>query len=1765
MADARLGIVIDGTAARRSAEELARSLDAISAAATREAGALGQTVAAIARLAQSQQQAQASASQEVNLLQQKIAIQQRVATGALSAAEATRKMAEADIFARTGSQALAQQLAGLQQQYAKVTQAANTAAQAQTQAATQSNALTSSIHSLKGAFLALGVAFSVSQIIDTADSYRLLEGRLKLVTSSSDELASVSAKLFAIAQATSSSFESVVQTFTRTARAADNLGVSQGEILRITETLGNALRVSGASSTEASAAMLQLSQAFQSGVLQGDEFRSLSEQLPILLDLVAKQMGVTRGELKALGSEGKITGTILAQTLLTNFDALQAQAQLLPVTLGQAFTQLGNSVLKFAGEADKATGATSLLSASIVFMADHIDEAVIAFAAFAAIGIIANLEAIGVALGVVTRAAAALNIVLLANPWVLVATAVAVATLAIVDIAKSLEKFAALARTAERETDLMKGALIAMAASAQTAGTGIAVASAAFKEFQKNQSNALAKLKESNAELAIEATVWETAKQQGLSYAEALEQVAIAKDTLKTGSREVAEVQAQEAARIAAVKTAYDAEKKAAEEAAAATKKAANEAQRDAEAAAKINTELTAKTSIYKQVTAGILTLGEAEKKLAELQLVSQKGTTAQAKAFTDAKAAAEDYSKTLDLITKLNAEKAKIDIEDNRANTESLRALQAQGLALQEEGRLLAASLGPKAAIRDIEKEIALARIERTRQTELTTAKENELTVAEEEQINTNAELAKSLALATDAQNRQADALKNSILSTGDVSNAFKGLAQGFFSGTQNLKTLVPDFFKGLAITGFGKFIEQKFFSLDQPLIDNVNGLMGPGGVLSSLFSAGGNLLGSLFGGSAVDATATTWTSGFQGIFNGTGAGSVLTDAAQSGGASFGSLFGGFAAGAIGLSLGKAASGLFGLGKSSESRTGGNIGGILGGIGGFILGGPLGAAVGSFIGNLTGSFLGSLFEHIPTKGTRVRKFVVDFLEDIGVTFADEINSKNYFFKETKQLAEDMFGGDFLAASKKILDDKVGPELANQLKALGTFITADQASKLGKSVEQTGVTFGNLLVANLGIDAIPEAITEIVQKSNLTLDILVKKLNDLFLAKDISVDFFKDTIQGAVAIFSGALPDAIGVSKIAMKSFAEDGTFDLEKFKKAVEGATSQFDLAVQTFLDSVNNNAPGEAAAKAFGEGLKRGLDQLARDAFLQDFIENKLFAGIDFSDGLDSSEIDTLTQRTRDASIQADALAKALDNTGDAVDGLSTKIRDLNAQLQDLANQRVQIQVDLAGQLGSIGALTPTQVIAAREQPLIPTVDRALNARSPIGTAPFASFSDDELQAANDALKEMGELAVDRFNAESQAAEAALQDRIAAINTETRNTINAINQQTQATQDGIRAQFDAQQANGQRVIDGLQKQKDIQSRIFQDRIDGLQEELQAAQQFRQVSESIQQTINSLALSNSPLFKSEKLAFLQRQAGELRSDKSAEAIQKLSQNLASQLQVGQDTLSPEQFAAQFTSVIDELQTLRDKTGQQGAKAEDLQRNIEALQTQQTAILERIDAQITSQQQYLQSLSQNENNAIAAAQKAGAARITAAQEVGAARIAAAQAETKAAIDAYRVVIVARLNALAAARDEILKEQAFRLKNAADLTAQELTQLIDINVNTRAMKDLIASFLAANAAPSITPAATGFQGIVDRPRLFLAGEAGRESVSITPVGQGQNGGGGNVTFAPSISVTMQGSGNTEQDGKRLATAISQGLLAEWRRGALGKEIRDFVKR
>ena len=119
---------------------------------------------------------------------------------------------------------------------------------------------------------------------------------------------------------------------------------------------------------------MQLSQAFASGRLQGDEFRSISENIPPLLDIFAKELGVTRGELKKLGSEGKITSDVIATALLKETENINEAFSQLSPTIGQASTTVGNSFLNLVGKFSEVTGASDLLAESLIAVSNELDE-----------------------------------------------------------------------------------------------------------------------------------------------------------------------------------------------------------------------------------------------------------------------------------------------------------------------------------------------------------------------------------------------------------------------------------------------------------------------------------------------------------------------------------------------------------------------------------------------------------------------------------------------------------------------------------------------------------------------------------------------------------------------------------------------------------------------------------------------------------------------------------------------------------------------------------------------------------------------------------------------------------------------------------------------------------------------------------------------------------------------------------------------------------------------------------------------------------------------------------------------------------------------------------------------------------------------------------------------------------------------------------------------------------------------------------------------
>lgn len=226
---------------------------------------------------------------------------------------------------------------------------------------------------LKKILAALGGALAVREFVQLLDTFNQLENRLRSTGAEGANLTSVYQALLKVSNDTRSSVEGSVELYSRLAVSSKELGVSQKQLIEFTKSLNQAVILSGASAQEAQAGIIQLSQGLASGTLRGDELRSVLEQLPAVADVIAKQMGITRGQLREMGTEGKIT----AQTVLKAFQSARQEledrfAKTVP-TVSQSFQVLRNSVIDLIGQFDKATGVSVSLSKAIMFLANNLD------------------------------------------------------------------------------------------------------------------------------------------------------------------------------------------------------------------------------------------------------------------------------------------------------------------------------------------------------------------------------------------------------------------------------------------------------------------------------------------------------------------------------------------------------------------------------------------------------------------------------------------------------------------------------------------------------------------------------------------------------------------------------------------------------------------------------------------------------------------------------------------------------------------------------------------------------------------------------------------------------------------------------------------------------------------------------------------------------------------------------------------------------------------------------------------------------------------------------------------------------------------------------------------------------------------------------------------------------------------------------------------------------------------------------------------------
>ena len=224
------------------------------------------------------------------------------------------------------------------------------------------------------AFVALTAAISVRQIQQAADTYKSLQNQLRVVTNDSENLLAVTDALKQAAENSRGGIESTVTLYSKLARSTLELGLSQGELIDLTETINKSFAVSGASAQEADGAIRQLAQGLSAGALRGDEFNTVAENAPSILRAVAVETGLTVGELRKFAGEGKITTELLISSLQNYSKTVDGEFAGAGLTIGAASTELVNDFTDLIGAIDDTTKTSGLAATGITILSEAFED-----------------------------------------------------------------------------------------------------------------------------------------------------------------------------------------------------------------------------------------------------------------------------------------------------------------------------------------------------------------------------------------------------------------------------------------------------------------------------------------------------------------------------------------------------------------------------------------------------------------------------------------------------------------------------------------------------------------------------------------------------------------------------------------------------------------------------------------------------------------------------------------------------------------------------------------------------------------------------------------------------------------------------------------------------------------------------------------------------------------------------------------------------------------------------------------------------------------------------------------------------------------------------------------------------------------------------------------------------------------------------------------------------------------------------------------------
>ncbi|CAB4197840.1 Caudovirus, tape measure, N-terminal [uncultured Caudovirales phage] len=203
------------------------------------------------------------------------------------------------------------------------------------------NRVEGSINRLSGMLSGLAAFASLRALAKVADSMQSLDARIGMLPQTIGDVGAAFNEVGKHALATRTPLAAYGTLYTRIGNAAKEYITDQKDLLQVTDTIANSLVVGGATTQEASSAMLQFAQALGAGSLQGEEFRAMAESTPQYMDQLAIAMGFPRDQLKKMASDGKLTARLVIEATKKMSDYFERRAKQMPMTIGQAYSDIG--------------------------------------------------------------------------------------------------------------------------------------------------------------------------------------------------------------------------------------------------------------------------------------------------------------------------------------------------------------------------------------------------------------------------------------------------------------------------------------------------------------------------------------------------------------------------------------------------------------------------------------------------------------------------------------------------------------------------------------------------------------------------------------------------------------------------------------------------------------------------------------------------------------------------------------------------------------------------------------------------------------------------------------------------------------------------------------------------------------------------------------------------------------------------------------------------------------------------------------------------------------------------------------------------------------------------------------------------------------------------------------------------------------------------------------------------------------------------------